>query len=501
MNPSQCGEKYKMSKRENNSFAFEAENLMGDVVYIVNSDGMIENANKMCERILGISQEEIIGRTVDELWDMGIFEKEYNFFIGYEARQAYELVDSLRNKEITEMLVNESPKLSYFAMEKKRTVSGITKIKTTDKIVLIVCKPVFKTLCHGEKTVDYVITTIRDLTVIIDLKNKIQKIQDSIERGRNQSPKEVFIGNSKAAERIRYMINEMAYNDVSVLITGDTGVGKEVVAKEIHYRGKRKEHPYVCVNCAAIPDSLFESEFFGYEKGSFTGALNKRKIGMFEKASGGTLFLDEIEALQLSMQAKLLRTLQEKTIRRIGGVEEIKCDVRILAASNKDMLEMIKNGQFREDLYYRLNIISIKIPSLRERKEDILPLTEVFLQKFNEKYDKTKYLKESAIKALEEYNWPGNVRDLEHTIERLVVIGDKAAITGNDVKYAVEDNVCYIPNEIVKLEEAVNRTEKALIEDAIKIYGSSRKVANALGVSQPTILRKCKKLGIALGEE
>lgn len=144
-----------MSKRENNSFAFEAGNLMGDVVYIVSPDGIIEKANKMCERILGISQEEIIGKTVDELWDIGIFEKEYNFFIGYEASQAYELVESLRNKEISEMLVNESPKLSYFAMEKRKTVSGITKIKTTDKIVLIVCKPVFKTLQGGEKIIDY----------------------------------------------------------------------------------------------------------------------------------------------------------------------------------------------------------------------------------------------------------------------------------------------------------------------------------------------------------
>ena len=293
----------------------------------------------------------------------------------------------------------------------------------------------------------------------------------------------------------------MSQNDVSVLITGDTGVGKEVVAKEIHYKGKRKDQPYVCVNCAAIPETLFESEFFGYEKGAFTGALNKRKIGMFEKASGGTLFLDEIEALQLSMQAKLLRTLQEKTIRRIGGVEEIKCDVRIIAASNKDMLEMIRDGQFREDLYYRLNIISIKIPPLRERKEDILPLSEEFLGRFNRKYAKEKYLKASAVKALENYAWPGNVRDLEHAIERLVVIGDRAAIGGADVESAIEDNVRYVPDKIITLEDAVNRTEKALIEDAIRVYRSSRKVAAALGVSQPTILRKCKKLGIVLNED
>lgn len=488
-----------MPKRCGSSFIFEEGNMMGDVVYLVDTDGVIFKANTMCERILGISHDEIVGKTVDELWDIGIFENEYNFFIGYEARQAYELVDSLLNKEISEMIVNESPKLSYFAMEKGKTVSGITKIKRTNKIVLIVCKPVFKTV-DGEKKVDYVIASFRDLTVIIDLKNKIQKIQKSIEE-KNQQPKEKFIGNSKGAERIRYLINEMASNDVSVLITGDTGVGKEVVAREIHYKGKRKKQPYVCVNCAAIPETLFESEFFGYERGSFTGALNQRKIGMFEKASGGTLFLDEIEALQPSMQAKLLRTLQEKTIRRIGGVEEIKCDVRIIAASNKDMLEMIKNGQFREDLYYRLNIISIKIPPLRERKEDILPLSEEFLRKFNEKYAKEKYLKKSAIEALEEYAWPGNVRDLEHAIERLVVIGDKAAITENDVRGAIEDNVSFIPGEIIPLREAVDRTEKALIEDAIKVYGSSRKVAAALGVSQPTVLRKCKKLGIKINEE
>lgn len=471
---------------------------MGDLVYLVDADGTILDANDMSKKILGITKEEMVGKSIDDLWDMGAFVKDYNFFIGYNETKAYELIESLFYQELGNILVDEAPRLSHYAIEKKMTVSGITRLAKTGKIVLIVCIPTLK--ADGE--VDNVTAMIRDLTVIINLKSKIHIIQNRLQEiQQRREPDHAFVGVSAETKRIRYIIEEMASSDATVLITGDTGTGKEVIAKEIHRKSRRSDQPYVCINCAAIPESLFESELFGYEKGAFTGALNKTKIGMFEKARGGTIFLDEIEALVLPMQAKLLRTLQEKTIRRVGGLSEIKIDVRVISASNQNLMDMIRAGSFREDLYYRLNVISIKVPLLRDRKADILPLAETFLHRFNLKYEKNKYFKGGAMNLLERHPWPGNVRELEHTVERMVVIGADPAITELDVKLAIDNDFKCVPNTVDTLENVVNRAEKAVIEDAIRLHGSSRKVAAALGVSQPTVLRKCKKLGIKLNEE
>ncbi len=481
-----------------NNYALDIGNCMGDLMYIVGADGVIRNANAMCRQILGVSREEVIGKTVDDLWNMGVFAKDYNFFIGYNETRAYELIESLFDKNLDEILVTEAPRLSYYAIEKKVTVSGITRLAKTGKVVLIVCMPSLK----ADGSVDYITAIVRDLTVIINLKSKVNIIENQIrEQNRGLRDKSAFIGNSKSVKQIRYVIDAMSSSDASVLITGDTGTGKEVISKEIHKNSLRSEKPYICVNCAAIPENLFESELFGYEKGAFTGALNRTKVGIFEMAKGGTIFLDEIEALKLPMQAKLLRTLQEKTIRRVGGVEEIKIDVRIISASNRDLMEMIRAGEFREDLFYRLNVISIKIPPLRERKEDILPLTEAFLDRFNMKYEKNKLFSRSAMHRLEEHSWPGNIRELEHTVERLVVLGEGPVITESDVSHAIDDDFRGTTGQIDTLENVVNRAERTLLENAIREYGSSRKVAAALGVSQPTVLRKCRKLGINFSEE
>ena len=478
------------------NFALEVGNSMGDLIYLVDAEGRIIAANSMSRKILGFSEEEIVGKTIDDLWKMGVYSKDYNFFIGYDENKAYEMIESLSHSEMEDILVQEAPRLSLYAIEKKAVVSGITRLAKTGKIVLIVCIPTL----DDAGNVEYITTIVRDLTVIINLKSKVHNIENKIkDEYRSMQENSAFIGDSRAAKQIRYIIDSLATSDASVLITGDTGTGKEVIAKEIHRLSRRGDKPYVCVNCAAIPDNLFESELFGYEKGAFTGALNKTKLGMFETARGGTIFLDEIEALQLPMQAKLLRTLQEKSIRRVGGVDEIKIDLRIIAATNKNLMEMVHSGEFREDLFYRLNVISVKIPPLRERVDDILPLVETFLRRFNMKYEKNKFFDGPALRALEAHSWPGNVRELEHTIERLVVIGEGPAITELDVKLALGNDMRPVTgNKIETLDSAVERAERALLENAIAIYGSSRKIAAVLGVSQPTVLRKCKKYGLKL---
>ncbi len=218
-------------------------------------------------------------------------------------------------------------------------------------------------------------------------------------------------------------------------------------------------------------------------------------------ANGGTVLFDEVEELPMPMQSKLLRAIQEKEIRRIGGTESVKIDIRIISCTNRSLKEMINEGTFREDLFYRLNVISIKIPPLRDRNEDIIPMANAFLKKFNDKYKKNKVLEPLAATRLEYHDWPGNVRELEHAIERLVVIGEHSIITEEEVNFALNDERKFEKIRIVNLQEAVGETEKRVIENAFKVYKSSRKVANVLGVSQPTILRKAKKLGIVVNEE
>jgi len=224
--------------------------------------------------------------------------------------------------------------------------------------------------------------------------------------------------------------------------------------------------------------------------------LNTRKIGLLELANEGTVLLDEIEDLPLTMQAKLLRALQEQEIIRVGGNEIVKIDIRIIATSNKDLKKMVEDGLFRRDFYYRLNVVSINIPPLRERREDIVALAGTFLNRANEKYKRSKFLEPSAITRLEAYEWPGNVRDLEHTVERLVIIGDQSEITGEDIEMAINGDRVSPVKEMPYLQDMMDAYERQLLENAAKKYKTSRKMAEALGVSQPTILRKMKNLGV-----
>ncbi len=237
-----------------------------------------------------------------------------------------------------------------------------------------------------------------------------------------------IISTDERMREVFEMVSKVLDNDITVLIHGESGTGKELIARAIHFNGKRKENPFVVVNCASIPRELLESELFGHEKGSFTGA-HQRKIGKFELAKGGTLFLDEIGEMEMSLQAKILRVIQEKEFERVGGNDVIKTDVRIISATNKDLKKAVINNQFREDLYYRLNSFPIFIPPLRERKNDIFVLTEHFIKKANEKLKRNvKGISKRALKLFYDYDWPGNVRELENTVERCVILTDKELI-------------------------------------------------------------------------
>ena len=305
---------------------------------------------------------------------------------------------------------------------------------------------------------------------------------------------ESIICSSEKMKEVLDLAGRVAASDASLLITGESGTGKELLAKGVHFNSRRANGPFVAVNCAAIPEALIESELFGHVKGSFTGAV-RDKEGKFELADGGTLFLDEIGDLRIDLQAKILRALQEREVDRIGGGKPVSVDVRVIAATNKDIERAVKDGAFREDLYYRLNVITLFIPPLRERKEDIPLLAAHFLKKFNADADVR--MEASALSVLTAYGWPGNVRELENVIERASVLKRGLLITREELpeklkkeKMGVENLILNIPEQGISLEEL----EKKLIIKALEKHkGNQTRAAEFLGITRPTLLYRMEK--------
>jgi TyrR family helix-turn-helix protein len=295
-------------------------------------------------------------------------------------------------------------------------------------------------------------------------------------------------------------IFELAENIKDVLSTvmlyGETGVGKDVIAKYIHNNSIRRHNPFICINCSAIPEQLLETELFGYTGGAFTDARKTGKKGLFEMAQEGTLFLDEVGDMSLALQAKLLRVLENRTVIPVGDHREIPIDVRIIAATNKNLEAMVQEKMFREDLYYRLNILPIQIPPLRERPDDIIPLCLFYLKKFCKQYNRTVNLSQEVMDMLEKYYWPGNVRELKNIIERLVVTCKTGEVKKSDLTFhltsqsmAVADNDIIVKN-IIPLDQAVSIVEKQILAKARTKYGSCRKIAKILGLNYSTVARK-----------
>jgi transcriptional regulator with GAF, ATPase, and Fis domain len=316
--------------------------------------------------------------------------------------------------------------------------------------------------------------------------------------------KGIFIYTSEKMHRIKEIIDQVANTDVTVLIQGESGVGKEVVTRSIHLNSFRRDKPFVKVNCAALPSELLESELFGYEKGAFTGAY-RQKPGKFELANGGTIFLDEIAEISLSLQAKLLQVLQDREFSRLGGKKDVKVDVRVLVATNKNIEETVKNGQFREDLYYRLNVVNITIPPLRERKEEIPIFVEYFLDKFGKKYrKKVKPLSDQIMKIFLQYHWLGNVRELENVIQRIIVLGNEKVII-DELAAAIKEEttqIIKVTNPSTKPwpplkevhREAIIKAESEVIRKALELTNWNRKkAADLLNISYKAFLYKIKE--------
>jgi transcriptional regulator with PAS, ATPase and Fis domain len=353
-----------------------------------------------------------------------------------------------------------------------------------------------------------IIAILRPVSQIRNVLNKLEKSQEEVnyykeELFRYSKLSESFsniIGSSRSLQDSLHIADRASKSISTVLLRGESGTGKELIAKAIHNNSKRKDKPFIRVNCAAIPENLLESELFGYEKGAFTGAV-KSKPGKFSLSDGGTIFLDEIGDMQKSMQIKLLRVLQEKEFESVGGLTTQKVDVRVIAATNRHLEEMIEKGEFRGDLYYRLNVITVQLPPLRNRKEDICLLVEHFISKINRKLEKDiQGINKEAIADLQDYNWPGNIRELENIIERAINMCEGTIITEKDLPTYLtniipkkEGNIKQVNGDMSTMEEY----EKEIIALAMSKYKSFNKAGKILGLSHSTIAAKCEKYGIA----
>lgn len=344
-------------------------------------------------------------------------------------------------------------------------------------------------------------SAIRNAIKNYDLERELKKLKENIQK--EYSFDNIVSADKKMQEAFR-MVSKVLDNDITVLIQGESGTGKELIARAIHYNGKRKNAPFVVVNCASIPRELLESELFGHEKGSFTGA-HQRKIGKFELANGGTIFLDEIGEMEMSLQAKILRVIQEKEFERVGGNEVIKTDVRIISATNRDLKECVDKKLFREDLYYRLSSFPIYIPPLRERKADIVVLIDHFIKQLNEKHGKNiKGVTKNALKLMYDYNWPGNVRELENTLERCMILTDgdyidvdvlPPSITAQTISVDSKTSLFSDDSPIIPIE----KLEEMAIRHAIKVTGRNMvEAARKLKIGRATLYRLIKKYNIEI---
>lgn len=455
------------SRGDENVFALTQEiiDAVADGIIIVDAKGIVRQTNKSYDLMANIQKEDYINLHVDSL-----------------------VKSSLIHQALTPQVV------------KRREPISIVDLRNY-KDLLLTGTPLFER--NGE--VICVLCNVRDVSELRTLKEQLSESkkvqQDYIKRLEEAMSSHLFkdiITNSPNMQQIIDLALRVAPFDSTILLLGESGVGKGVLANLIHQSSKGNDSPMVAINCGSIPPNLFESELFGYEAGAFTGASKGGKPGIFELADNSTLFLDEIGDLPIDMQVKVLQAIQDKKIMRIGGNKPINVNVRIIAATNRDLEEMIREKTFREDLYYRLNVLPIKLPPLRERTEDIYSLTMYFTNKLNKKYGMNKRMSPQLIKALLNYQWPGNIRELENTVERLLITSaddDVSLASYYEIKGELKkaDNNTPIP-----LQEILDQKEKEIMLLTYQNTRSTRKSALILGIGQATFVRKAKKHGIPL---
>lgn len=373
-----------------------------------------------------------------------------------------------------------------------------------DKHVLITTTPIYneKKVLIGSMSVEKDITSTIELNERLTSASKeLQQLKEQMIHSQLNDPFHEIKGNNGIIRHIIQDIKKIAITDATILLSGESGVGKELFAQAIHEVSLRRDKPFIPINCGAIPPTLFESELFGYEAGAYTGATKGGKPGKIELADGGTLFLDEVGELPLNMQVKLLRVLQEKEIFRIGGQAAKKVNIRIVAATNRNLENMVTDGTFRSDLFYRLNVFSVRIPPLRERIDDIPYLIDDFLNKLSLKYNKpVPFISEKTLIRLGEYHWPGNIRELHNLIERLVVLFEPSEISNIDIDQLLpqaKEYPHFFDSSVLTLTDEKERLEKERIQHTLKYtFGNKSITAKELGMSRATLYKKIKKYGL-----
>lgn len=435
-----------------------------DCIVVVDTDGIITMLNKAYEEFLGITRSQAIGKHVTEVIE--------NTRMHIVAKTGVPEMAELQKIRGREMICNRVP------------------IKENGKIVGAMGKIMFK--------------DFRDFTAFVD---KFSKMQVELEYYRDIVKKiqgsyytfDHVIGSSQEMKEVKEMAQRAAQRNSTVLIRGESGTGKELFAHAIHYASMRRNSPFIKVNCCAIPENLLESELFGYEEGAFTGAKKDGKPGKFELAHKGTLFLDEIGDMPLNMQSKLLRVLQEKEIERVGGTTPIPVDVRVIAATNRNLEELIKEERFRLDLYYRLNVVELRIPPLRHHKKDIAGLTTYLLSQLAEKLGcPIPEIEEEALNTLISYSWPGNIRELENVLERCLNFIDQGIIRASNLPYHIRNARSGSDSPAMELKDHMEEAEKLTIVNALKVCnGNKVKAARMLGISRANIYQKINKYNIS----
>ena len=449
-----------------------------DGIFITDAKANVIRINHAYEVITGLKKEEVLGKN---------------------------MADLVRNK-----LISESGSLQVIKTKQPVTLQQCFR---SGKEALVTSSPIF----DADGNFIMIVTNVRDLTEIYNLKAVVQEKTAAMDRlamelehlQTTSEDNQEIIAKDETTLAAMLLANRVASMDTTVILLGETGVGKEVMARYIFQHSHRAKNSFIKVNCGAIPENLIESELFGYEGGAFTGANKNGKIGLFELANKGTLFLDEIGELPKDMQVKLLRALQEQEIMRVGGTKPVKIDVRIIAATNRNLEEMVKNGTFREDLYYRLTVFPISIPPLRMRKKDIIPLALSFLEKLNQKYQLKKYFTDLSMQLLHEYDWPGNIRELKNIVERAIIISPSDAIKPENlhIHSASKPIVIIKDNEFgnntknslpppefpINLKNTLEKIEYTYMVQAYKFFGNVRDAAKNLGLTPSTFVRKRKQ--------
>ncbi|GED68363.1 diguanylate cyclase [Brevibacillus reuszeri] len=438
-----------------------------DIVHVTDAEGRTLYCSPKYGEYFGIDPKEMIGKPIEEFYRLGYFAPTITMRVIRDKKKVQTIQTTLRNRRL---FVEGTP-----IWDQDGNLSGVvnTSIDITEQ----------EQLQQELNEVKYIGTLFQS--------------EMTKEKGR-QKGNTCLIYRSQSMQQVAVMAEKLAQVDSSMILLGESGVGKGVLAKYIHECSPRVDKPFVHINCGAIPETLLESELFGYEKGAFTGADKDGKAGLIEKANRGTLFLDEIGEMPLALQVKLLTVLQDKTITPVGSSVSREIDVKLITATNKNLRKMVREGKFREDLYYRIHVVPLEIPPLRERREEIPVLIHYFLNVFSQKYCLERKLSDVCYPILEEYDWPGNVRELENVVERLVVTSHDSLITPAQIPRYIHNQQSSAHNgvkvdRLMQMQDAMDEVERQLVQRAFEQHKTTTRIAEALGISQPSASRKVRK--------